>query len=42
MRGVRRPHGLITLQATDNLADRPAGDILHGAQLLASVPKNRE
>ncbi|QRY49222.1 TetR/AcrR family transcriptional regulator [Mycolicibacterium septicum] len=39
--GWSMSHGLATLQATDNLADRPAGDILHGVQLLASLLKNR-
>ncbi|MDH6197296.1 hypothetical protein M2272_003949 [Mycobacterium frederiksbergense] len=40
--GWSMSHGLVTLQATDNLVDRPAGDILHGVQLLASLLKNRE
>lgn len=30
-------HGLATLQATDNLVDRPPGDILRGVKLLAAL-----
>lgn len=30
-------HGYATLLATDNLTDRPAGDIFHGVELLASL-----
>ncbi|WP_309233094.1 hypothetical protein [Mycolicibacterium sp. CBMA 295] len=40
--GWSMSHGLATLLATDNLADRPAGDILHGVELLASLLRNRE
>lgn len=38
--GWSMSHGLATLQATDNLTDRPAGDILRGVQLLASLLGN--
>ncbi|MEV0674475.1 TetR/AcrR family transcriptional regulator [Mycobacterium sp. NPDC050441] len=40
--GWSMSHGLATLQATDNLADRPPGDILRGVELLASLLPNRE
>ncbi|WP_166904140.1 TetR/AcrR family transcriptional regulator [Mycobacterium sp. DL440] len=40
--GWSMSHGLATLQATDNLADRPPGDILRGVELLASLLKTGE
>ncbi|WP_454789489.1 TetR/AcrR family transcriptional regulator [Mycolicibacterium lutetiense] len=39
--GWSMSHGLATLQATDNLTDRPPGDILRGVELLASLLKTR-
>jgi hypothetical protein len=35
-------HGYATLLATENLADRPSGDIFRGVELLASPPKGDE
>jgi len=35
--GWSMSHGYATLLATDNLADRPPGDILHGVKLLNSL-----
>jgi AcrR family transcriptional regulator len=35
--GWSMSHGYATLLATDNLADRPSGDIFHGVGLLASL-----
>jgi AcrR family transcriptional regulator len=35
--GWSMSHGYATLLATDNLADRPPGDISHGVALLASL-----
>ncbi|MBU9764499.1 TetR/AcrR family transcriptional regulator [Mycobacterium sp. TNTM28] len=35
--GWSMSHGLATLQATNNLSDRPSGDILQGVTLLASL-----
>ncbi|MBN3507542.1 hypothetical protein JYB55_01665 [Mycolicibacterium septicum] len=37
--GWSMSHGLATLQATDNLADRPAGDILHGRAAAGLAPE---
>jgi AcrR family transcriptional regulator len=44
--GWSMSHGYATLLATENLADRPSGDIFRGVELLASVvgnpPKGKE